>query len=305
MQFLKIGLGARPAAMGEAFTGLADDVDAIAWNPAGLTSIEGMQQTFMHTAWLEGINIEYAAFAGRINPVSTFGVGIEYVNFGDIDYINKYGNTLGAYNAYDLMGTLSYARQLRPNLSAGANVKILQEKIEKETARGFALDVGALYRASSRLQLGFTLQNAGTAVTFREVSSPMPLTMRLGAAYQLRDNITLASDVNVPSDSAPSLHVGGEYLYTKIKDTQLAARCGFRTNTMSALGALSGISFGLGVPAQLRDRLCAGSHGSAGNNAPDQHNDQVYRNRNSGGSSAADGRVRAETGGQRKEKTTG
>src|SRR4029077_8125627 len=35
-QFLKIGPGARPVGMGEAFTGVPDDIHAIYWNPAGL-----------------------------------------------------------------------------------------------------------------------------------------------------------------------------------------------------------------------------------------------------------------------------
>ena len=35
-QFLKIGVGARASAMGEAFTAVANDASALYWNPAGL-----------------------------------------------------------------------------------------------------------------------------------------------------------------------------------------------------------------------------------------------------------------------------
>ena len=37
--FLKIGTGARPEAMGGAYTALADDVSALHYNPAGLSSV--------------------------------------------------------------------------------------------------------------------------------------------------------------------------------------------------------------------------------------------------------------------------
>ncbi|MGQ9707961.1 MAG: hypothetical protein ACUVUR_03690, partial [bacterium] len=34
--FMKLGVGARPVAMGQAFTGVADDANALFYNPAGL-----------------------------------------------------------------------------------------------------------------------------------------------------------------------------------------------------------------------------------------------------------------------------
>ncbi len=35
--FMKVGVGARPVAMGQAFTGVADDANALFYNPAGLS----------------------------------------------------------------------------------------------------------------------------------------------------------------------------------------------------------------------------------------------------------------------------
>ena len=40
MQFLKIGQGARAVAMGDAFTAVADDINAIFWNGSGLVHVE-------------------------------------------------------------------------------------------------------------------------------------------------------------------------------------------------------------------------------------------------------------------------
>jgi len=34
--FLKLGVGSRPVAMGEAFVAVADDINALFWNPSGL-----------------------------------------------------------------------------------------------------------------------------------------------------------------------------------------------------------------------------------------------------------------------------
>ncbi|HTA17392.1 MAG TPA: hypothetical protein VK786_06580, partial [bacterium] len=46
-QPLPIGMGARALGMGEAFTGLADDISAIWWNPAGLVQTEKNEVQWM------------------------------------------------------------------------------------------------------------------------------------------------------------------------------------------------------------------------------------------------------------------
>ena len=54
-QFLKIGQGARAVAMGDAYTAVADDINAIFWNPAGLTGVRGTAWTANYTKWLVGL----------------------------------------------------------------------------------------------------------------------------------------------------------------------------------------------------------------------------------------------------------
>jgi hypothetical protein len=39
-QFLKIGVGRRASAMGDAFVAISDDASALYWNPAGLVQFE-------------------------------------------------------------------------------------------------------------------------------------------------------------------------------------------------------------------------------------------------------------------------
>ena len=58
-QFLKIGAGARACAMGEAFTGIADDPSAIYWNPAGLTQMNSAQIIAMQNFYLLDMSYQY------------------------------------------------------------------------------------------------------------------------------------------------------------------------------------------------------------------------------------------------------
>ena len=46
--FLNIGVGARSAALGGAYTSIADDPSAAYWNPGGLSFVNGPQLIFSH-----------------------------------------------------------------------------------------------------------------------------------------------------------------------------------------------------------------------------------------------------------------
>jgi len=54
-QFLKLGIGARPAALGESFTGVADDINSLYWNPAGLAEIQQFEASVSGAALYEDI----------------------------------------------------------------------------------------------------------------------------------------------------------------------------------------------------------------------------------------------------------
>ena len=246
--FLRVGWGARPAAMGEAFTAAADDIDALYWNPAGLNYVKRLQQTFGHNSWIEGINTEHAAFALRRSPVSVMGAGIGFLNSGDIERGNKYGYTEGYYSANDLALLFSYARRLKPQLAVGGNFKIIRERIESASAQAFAIDAGAIYELSPKLKLGASIKNLGTGLTLEKTSCPLPLGLRAGAALQFSKNLLLTSDISLPFDDSPGLYLGTEYIFpSPVKGARLALRGGLKTAAMGYLGALSALAMGFGV----------------------------------------------------------
>src|SRR5471032_349554 len=74
--FLKIGPGARPVGMGEAFTGVADDIHAIYWNPAGLGTLKHAEITGMHMQYFQSIQYEFAAFAYPTADRGTWGFAV-------------------------------------------------------------------------------------------------------------------------------------------------------------------------------------------------------------------------------------
>jgi len=261
--FLKIEAGARPVAMGGAFVAVADDANTTYWNPAGLAQLEGSEITAMHNEWLQGIRYEFLGYAQPIKwGGGTQGLGVSVMALYTTGLEQRTTETSepeGTFAAYDIAVAGAYACKVSRAISIGANVKLIHQKIENETAWGGAIDIGLLYRfpdprrrfSRDILQLGFVVQNIGPKIKFIEESDPLPLNIKAGIAKtfdlkSIKSKLTLALDVNAPIDNVPNGHFGVEFVYQKMKDIALAARAGYKTNTIKDLNALSGLSAGAG-----------------------------------------------------------
>ncbi len=65
LTFLKLGAGARPAALGDAYVAVVQDASASYWNPAGLLGIEHNDALGAHNEWIQDLRHEFATVATR------------------------------------------------------------------------------------------------------------------------------------------------------------------------------------------------------------------------------------------------
>jgi len=238
-QFLKIGVGAKARAMGQAFVALADDATATYWNPAGLDNSESPSLMGSYFSWFEDMSYQQASLS---LPTShgCIGAAVSYFTSGDIPLVNTDLNRIGTYDAYDLSGTVAYANHLGNAVSYGIGIKLIQMRIEEESATGFAVDFGTIVhiRQIRGLRLGASVLNLGPDIKFIEEADPMPVLVRGGAAYRMGP-LTLASDVSKPRDNDPSFHFGCEGILADV----LALRVGFLTRP----AIKDALTFGAGI----------------------------------------------------------
>ena len=122
LDFLKLGVGGRACAMGEAFTAISDDGSASYWNPAGLGNIGKSTLHFTHTEWVMDSRFEY------ISGVIPFNFGvisshITYLTSGEIEGRNEYGEETSPYdNTYMSLGA-SYGKEITRFLDLGIGIK--------------------------------------------------------------------------------------------------------------------------------------------------------------------------------------
>src|SRR5258706_10649277 len=141
--FLKIGPGARPAGMGEAFTGVADDIHAIFYNPAGLATLKHPELTAMHMQWFQSINYEFAAFAYPTETHGTWGFALSNLHTDNIDRRTEDTDTaINQFSASDNAYWLSYAYPITSRLSVGGNAKYIRQTLDSTSASAYAVDGG-------------------------------------------------------------------------------------------------------------------------------------------------------------------
>lgn len=232
--FVDIGFGSRPMGMGGAFTGQADDINSLMWNPAGLTSLKTSQATFTFTNQLNIIPYSYLAYAMPLNDDQGLGIGLLYS---------------GDKAMAEMTIQAGYAISPFKNFSAGINLKFryasfgnnsltpsdfqvfetdeIQQGIldqVKGSAAGFGLDLGLLYRLNKKIQFGVMVKDLYSPVSWKSrvdntatktkgsYIELIPTEVSVGTSLHLIDNIAFNVDYSpgVYKDAANKLRAGIE-----------------------------------------------------------------------------------------------
>ncbi len=165
---LLIPVGARSAALSGSTISSVGGAEAIHWNPAGISRIDGVEAMFSNLQYIADIKVNYVAVATNFGSAGTFGVSVKTLNFGNIPIttVDLPEGTGGTYSPSFITFGLSYSRQFTDRIFGGVNFKYISEKIVRTSATGFAIDLGVQYVSTFGLQLGVTLKNLGPEMKF-------------------------------------------------------------------------------------------------------------------------------------------
>ncbi len=206
--FLKIGAGSRPSAMGEAFTAVADDSNGAFWNPAGITAVDKISATYMYLLWYQSETYHYFSYVMPIDSGTNFGISANALITPGFD---STGGLMPAVpSSYDLAVTGTIAKNLGNiytkdftigNISLGANLKFIKRSlVGVDLGTFFFADIGAIANITDDMKLGLVMQDIGSALG----ADPSPFTTRLGLSYNLaftkETGLLLAADVIKPID---------------------------------------------------------------------------------------------------------
>ncbi|MCS7229452.1 MAG: type IX secretion system outer membrane channel protein PorV [Candidatus Kryptonium sp.] len=202
--FLLIAPDSRAGAMGETGVALADNANAIFWNPAGLAFQRGTEITFTHAKWLpqfsSDLSYEYLSAKHYLSVIdATIGANITFFNLGSFERRDENNTYLGTFKAFEYAVTLAYAMKLTQSLGFGLNLRYIHSQLApfgtaeeqgRGVANGVSFDIGFLFREyifGRRVSAGFNLSNLGPMIHYidREQADPLPTHLRVGFAFDI------------------------------------------------------------------------------------------------------------------------
>jgi hypothetical protein len=249
LQFLKIGVGARESAMGEAALGISKGANAIFWNPAGIAYVDQREATFSYTGWLLDMDLSATALTMSVRGIGTVGLSVIYMGVPEFQEttVQAQDGTGRMVSANDLGIGLAIARRFSDKLSMGGQVRYVKEQLDQDSFSNILLDIGAIYFTGFRhLNISVCAQQFGPDLKMLRDKFRMPLVFKVGLADDLinieHQRLTLAIDLVHPTDNTERMNFGMEYSFFD----WLFLRGGYRLNA-----DLGNWSFGAGLKQSL------------------------------------------------------
>ncbi|MFP4529025.1 MAG: PorV/PorQ family protein [Candidatus Kapaibacterium sp.] len=223
--FLLISPDARASGMGEVGTAIADDINAIYWNPGGLAFhdyidissqyadepelVPYRQVALSFSKWLPQFNADLFYSYGTIGQYfedldGTLAFNFIFMNLGEFTRTASDGTVLGKFISNEFSVGISYGTIVAPDLGVGFQLRYIQSNLtptssvsQQDAGTGVSggFDLGILWKPQrlnvlgldmgDRFSLGANLQNIGPKMTYINESDPLPTTLRLGTAITL------------------------------------------------------------------------------------------------------------------------
>jgi hypothetical protein len=277
-----VPVGARVLGMGGADAARVQGMEAIYWNPAGLSSLPNRATGLFSTMnILSDVRVSYLALGVNAGGFGALGFSLKAFDFGTIavttieDMEGESGRT---YSPTFITGAVSYSRKLTDAIQVGVNGKLIYESIPRATASAFAFDAGLQYHRLAQIEglsLGLVIKNIGTNLKYsgtgllkeatetelgyedyrtRETASDqLPSTVELGLSYQRKlttqNQVLIATTFQNNNVESDHWKMGVEYAYNNF----IFLRTGYlyvqdipRENVLYTFSAGLGIHYPLG-----------------------------------------------------------
>lgn len=172
---------------GDAITIYDNDLNLGLNNPAVLNYQMHKRFGFNQSIMASGVNTGALTYARKIR--STMGmVHFRYTSYGKMQRTDIDGTNLGTFSPGDFILGASAQHVFNERMSAGATVNILYSQLDSYTAFGTSIDIGGLYRDTTRnLNIVGVIKNLGIQWKgYTDTKNPLPLEVQLGISHKLR-----------------------------------------------------------------------------------------------------------------------
>lgn len=185
--FLLISPDARASGMGEVGTAIADDLNAIYWNPAGLGFNDYITQpnqdedqksiyrqiSLTYSKWLPQFNTDlfysYGTYGQYVKEIDgTFAANLTYMHLGEFQQTFEDGRLGKKFISNEFAFGLSYGTIVATDLAVGFQLKYIQSNLapvsvyqsgDAGVGRSASFDIGALWKPQNLPHVQSALSN--------------------------------------------------------------------------------------------------------------------------------------------------
>lgn len=217
-KFLNIVKGPVAGGVGEAFSAINGEAEAINYNPAGLSGIRTGIIGLSYMRCGLGFNYERLVY---INPFKRITLGIDFIflniSFNDGVY---QGGILSNNKPFvsNLSGGFTFQMDIIRILSIGAHLKIINGNYNETSSVSFGADLGLLFlfnrdKDKHKINIGVNCNNLATRMNFENYKEKLPMTISAGLMYQPIEQLKILADYHFYlHDTIGSINLGTQIL---------------------------------------------------------------------------------------------
>jgi len=237
--------GARPLGLNDAYVAIADDANAIWWNPAGMSQLKKSFFTSMHANLydVDGLSMSSLGFAKPTN-IGAFGIGITHLRASNIPITDVNGAVIEGSVQSESVLTFSYGNSLFNRFHLGASIRYLHSGQVVESS-GFSLDFGLLANPVRRFYFGATIQQMASYLAMGDdyESQTLPRNIKAAAAFNW-DKVFIGFGLdNLLSSHYRKISAGCEIKPYRYIALRTGLRAGMRGETNLSWSAGMGLIF--------------------------------------------------------------
>ena len=271
-----VPVGPKDLAMGGANIAYTNGIEAIHWNPAGVSNLGYKASGLASTMQIfNTINVNYLALGFNAGNLGNLAFSLKSFDFGDIPLTTEEdmdGASGATYSPSFVTVGLTYAKKLTNTIGIGLTTKLISESVPRASATAVAFDFGIQYDGLGGLDgvaFGITVKNIGTNMKYEgsallsradqdgskytdyrkieTASADLPTSVEFGLGYKRnvmeKADMTLSTVFMNHNYGYDQLKFGAEYMY----DNMLAIRAGYVSSMdMPSDEALHSVTFGAG-----------------------------------------------------------
>ena len=180
--------GARPSAMGEAFTSVTNDIAALEFNPGSLATLEGGQASLHYQQGLTEDSFS-KGLVGWQTLGGTLGLAVGHYDSGEVQLFDGITRRDSVTAQNDLLATVGYGRKIG-TVAAGASVRYLSSELaESYSDEAFTLDAGVQVPFLSHYRFGLSGSLIQTKLKFANEEEDLPQFYRAGISADFGLNL--------------------------------------------------------------------------------------------------------------------